>query len=384
MTTHTVTTLKSPPGGGNSSLVFHIPAPTHQPRQFLERYTSLRSERGMGNNHGDEASTRLALEVYEEEGMRAEREQWILEAKETFTEAVKANKATLRHVELILPVSGMATPLNLFSSLRNITHLESLCVQWPYQGYHPMHILFLNSGPLQVTICPSFSTFQVDLMNMLAVHAATLKRLRISLPEPLREPWVRLRLDVSALPPLPLLELLDLSYWSPTGPDIKALLRTDGPVPNLHHLIIDCGAEIAMTDFDDHDEEVPPDYDWKNPPPEIEERSWPALGACLAGRQPPLHSLNAARHEKRYPQYPFGSRFRCNSLREVLSEGAGEQEGTSLANLAVCTAQPIQYRSVEPGADGAEEDDKDLFEHSPGCGHLAYPADQRPTTGLWK
>ncbi|KAJ7155303.1 hypothetical protein C8R46DRAFT_1227258 [Mycena filopes] len=386
MTTYRVETLDSSTAGGNTGLIFHISTPPHLHRQFLERYTSLYAERGMGDQPL-EAATYLALEVYEEDSLRTEREQWILEATEVFAAAVEANKQTLRHVELILPVSGMATPLDIVAVLKEIPQLESLCVQWPFRSEHPMGILLIvNAKAIEDTILPSYSAFLENLMNLLAIHSATLKHLRISLPQPTPwEPWARLKLNLPALTPLPLLELLDLSHWSPTALDVKALLRTDadGPVPNLQHLILDCGAEISLTDkYDSVDQHS------LDEPPEVEEReSWPALGAVLAAREPPLLSLCAALHEQRHPFAPIGLRFRRDSLRQVLSEGGGEQgnTSTSLANLAVCTARPIQYRSVEPGAvHGAEEDDKDLFEHAPGCGHLAYPTDQRPTTGLWK
>lgn len=49
----------------------------------------------------------------------------------------------------------------------------------------------------------------------------------------------------------------------------------------------------------------------------------------------------------------------------------------------LCTAWPIAYEAREKGAGEAPAHSEDLYEHPQGCGHLVYPADQRPTTGLW-
>jgi hypothetical protein len=72
----------------------------------------------------------LALEVYNEDNLRTERESWIAQATSAFGDIANANKNTLRHVELILPTGGIATPLNLLPLLIGIENLESLCVQW--------------------------------------------------------------------------------------------------------------------------------------------------------------------------------------------------------------------------------------------------------------
>jgi hypothetical protein len=52
--------------------------------------------------------------------------------------------------------------------------------------------------------------------------------------------------------------------------------------------------------------------------------------------------------------------------------------------LILCTAW-VQYSPQEPtpAQSEAKKGEGGLYAHAPGCGHLAYPADQRPTTGLW-
>jgi hypothetical protein len=50
-------------------------------------------------------------------------------------------------------------------------------------------------------------------MDLLAAHAPSLKRLHISFPEStLQKPFSALSTDVSSLPPLPALEILDLTH----------------------------------------------------------------------------------------------------------------------------------------------------------------------------
>jgi hypothetical protein len=242
---------------------------------------------------------------------------------------------------------------------------------------------------LEDTIIPSFFQFHTDLMDLLATHANSLKRLRISFPESTaQKPFSALSIDVSAFPSLPALEILDLTHWGPSIPDLTSLLASGRPVPNLKHLIIDHGTEIPPTDFDDDDdddddddEEVGPDYDYDNPPPKVETQSWPALGAHLAARRPALHSLSAALNDMRYAWWPVGRRLRQDRLQTFLRDGAGDT-ARGLDDLVVCTAWPVEYEAREPGG-GTGSEDEDLYAHAPGCGHLAYPANQAPTAGLW-
>ncbi|KAJ7776338.1 hypothetical protein B0H16DRAFT_1005414 [Mycena metata] len=374
--------------GNLTSLIFHIPFPAHVPAQFLERYKVLRIERQMEEgSHYEEASGRLALEIYNEDSLHLERETWTERATAAFRKVVDENNLSLRHIELVLPTDGIATPLNLFACLKDITNLESLC---PMRGYPPMTFLLMAqwSHILEDDITPNLARFTADLITILSIHSKSLKRLRISLPQSTaQKPFSALSINVSAFPSLPALEIFDFTHWSPHIAHIKALLSADGPVPNLQHLIFDHGTELPLSDFDDgDDEEVGPDYDWDNPPPQIEEHSWPALGMHIATHRdkPPLRSLSAALHDARYSFAPVGVRLDQAMLQKLLRDGAGAGEGAAaLDGLVVCTAWPIAYERQEPGTSEASEGEEDLYLHAPGCGHLVYPTDQRPTTGLW-
>jgi hypothetical protein len=134
MSTYTLKSLDAseyPAPGSLSSLVFHVAFPEHVPGQYSSRYEALRAERRLEDEtHYDEASGRIALEAYLEDALRAERERWVQQATSVFDRLVQANKSTLRHVELILPTGGIATPLNLLASVKEIAELESFCVQW--------------------------------------------------------------------------------------------------------------------------------------------------------------------------------------------------------------------------------------------------------------
>jgi hypothetical protein len=176
-------------------------------------------------------------------------------------------------------------------------------------------------------------------MKLLGIHARSLKRLRISLPQSTsRKPFSALSINVSSFLSLSALEILDLTHWSPKIADITSLLGPGRPAPTLQHLIIDHGTELPLSDGDgfDDDEEVGPDYDWDNPPPRIETNSWPAPGAHLVAREPPLRSLSAALHDTRYSFAPVGCRLALASLRKLLRDGAGENtaalDGLRVAN----------------------------------------------------
>ncbi|KAJ6532832.1 hypothetical protein DFH09DRAFT_1407671 [Mycena vulgaris] len=295
-------THEKPPSGGLSSLVFNVPFPDHVPRQFSERYEALRKERHMDDeSHYQETSGLLALEVYNADSMRADRDRGAGRAVSVFHRLVQANKGTLRHVE-------------------EIVHLES----------------FACNG---------------------------------------QKPFSALSLDAASFPTLPALTILDLTHWSPTVADLKTLLAPSGPLPFLQHLIIDHGAQINATDFDDDDEEkVSSDYDNDAPRIETETRSWPALGAFLAVHPTPLRSLSAALLDVILPP-GLPRRLDQGWLHKTLCVG-------KVDNLVVCTAWPVHYGELEPGG-GENKNKADLYAHTPGCRHLVYPPDQRPTTGLW-
>ncbi|KAJ6543376.1 hypothetical protein DFH09DRAFT_1322123 [Mycena vulgaris] len=126
-----------------------------------------------------------------------------------------------------------------------------------------------------------------------------------------------------------------------------------GTLPALQHLIIDYGSVIRTMDLDGHEDgvEVGPDYHWDAP-----------------------KIVNAVLHDTRF-SYSCAYRLTESSLRELIS-------AESVPNVMVCTASPLRYEAEEPGR-GGTTDDEDLYAHAPGCGHLAYPPEQRPTTELW-
>jgi hypothetical protein len=124
-------TSERPATGSLVSLVFHVAFPEHVPRQFLQLYRALRTERGMDeDSHYEAASGQLALEVYNGDIMRSEREAWTKRAASVFQDLVATNKTTLRHIELILPTGGIATPLNLLRGVKDVVNLESWSIQW--------------------------------------------------------------------------------------------------------------------------------------------------------------------------------------------------------------------------------------------------------------
>ncbi|KAJ7190095.1 hypothetical protein GGX14DRAFT_408286 [Mycena pura] len=383
MSGYTLDTLDpagKPEPGTVSSLIFRVPFPEHVPRQLLARYQGLRAERHLeSETHLDERAGRLALRAYDDEGIHSDRERWCERAAAAFHDIVQANKQSLRHVELILPTGGMATPLNVFASLKEVAHLESLCVQWPLRGYTPLMQLLMPdwSHVLEDSnIIPSMAQFHDDLMALLGTHARTLKRLRVALPQSTTQrPFSALAISASRFPALPALELLDLTHWSPRIPDVLALLAPGGPLPTLQHLILDQGTEIPLTEDGDDDEEAV--VDAVEAPPS----SWAALGAHLTthARALRLRSLSAALQDARGTFHPVSHRLDQAELRGALGLGG------DAASLVVCTAWPVQYSALEPvpAEGGVQQQEEDLYAHAPGCGHLAYPEDQRPTTGLW-
>ncbi|KAJ7677795.1 hypothetical protein DFH06DRAFT_1167188 [Mycena polygramma] len=367
-----------PAPGTVTSLVFHIPFPDHVPLQLFERYQALRAERGLDeDSHYEKAAGQLVLEVYQEESIQVERTEWSRTAAAAFHEVLTANKASIRHVELILPTGGIVTPLDLFPSLKELDNLESFCVQWPLRGYMPITLLLMRDWAhiLDGSITADLARWHTALMDSLAHHAGTLKRLRISLPESThRKPFSAMCLDVARFPALPALELLDITHWGRSIRQMKAFL-TPSVLPRLQHLIVDDGGEIPAADYSDSDEEAPDDWDYNTPRIHIQTHSWPALGAHLASFK--LRSLCAAIHGR--AQIIF-VRLNAADLRSYLQSGGAPDE------LIVCTAWPRRYEPQEPGYVSPTEgawDDKDLYVHAPGCGHLAYPEDQRPTTGLY-
>ncbi|KAJ6526409.1 hypothetical protein B0H19DRAFT_1197369 [Mycena capillaripes] len=367
--------LSSTPDPGTiSSLIFHIHA----------RYQALRTEQHLeSESHYTETSGKLALEAYNDESIRSERERWCARATAAIHEIVQANKQTIRHVELILPAGGIATPVNICSSLKELTHLESLSLQWPLRGYMPLTLLLMSQWHhiLENNIISSFAEFHADLMSALAMHAATLKRLRISLPQSTTQrPFSALSINAQSFPVLPVLEILDLTHWSPRVPDLLTLLSPYGPLPNLQHLIIDHGAEIPLTDNDDDDDEDEVTQDFDKAETEAHACSWAALGTHLAAHKDTLQlrSLNAALHDARETYHPIAHRLDVAELRNAIGAAAVD-------DLVLCTAWPVEYSPQEPTPAESEvkRGEGDLYAHTPGCGHLAYPADQRPTTGLW-
>ncbi|KAJ7608395.1 hypothetical protein FB45DRAFT_1067488 [Roridomyces roridus] len=377
MTAYILQNLEDTTSAALSSLVFRTPFPENAPDRLLQYYLSLTAkERGTEEeSHYDEPAACLAFAAYKSEAIAAERSAWIERATSAFADLVAANKDTLRHVELILPTGGIATPLNLFPSLKDVTNLESLSVQWPMRGYLPMSLIlsYRFSHIIEDSIIPSFEQFHAALMEALAVHAPTLKQLLISLPESFpRKPFSALSFKAASFPSLTALELLDFTHWSPSVPELKVLLGPDGSVPNLQHLIIDHGLEISLTDEEEDDGSFV-DYSYDFNAPVVETRSWPALGVILASTK--ICSLGAALHDARW-SYGFAYLMNRDAVRKALGL-------TDESALVVCTAWPTAYEGMEPRSGPEIDGDVHLYEHVSGCGHLAYPVGQRPTTGLW-
>lgn len=227
----------------------------------------------------------------------------------------------------------------------------------------PLTILFVPDWAqiLDDTIIPAFTQFCADLTAFLAMHAETLKRLRISLPQSTpRKPFSALSINAETFPALPQLEILDLTHWGPRISDILNLLQR---APNLQHLIVDHGVEIDLSNEGGE--------------------SWAGLGTYLSAQKDTLHlrSIGAALHDVEPEFAPFGYRLDLSDLREAVRGNLSDV--SALDDLILCTAWPREYSLEEPGLADAEEEEKDLFLHAPGCGHLAYPPEQRPTPGLW-
>ncbi|KAJ6546188.1 hypothetical protein DFH09DRAFT_1507621 [Mycena vulgaris] len=279
---------EKPPSGSLSSLVFNVPFPDHVPREFSERYEA---ERHMDDeSHYQEASGLLALEVYNVDSMRAERDRWAERAGSVFHDLVQANKGTLRHVELILSTGGLATHLNLLPTIRKLYTSNLFACNGLCAVIGRLHVAMVPncrgrlSRLLREVLCsphkfpPQGTAHLPPAVNQLeAILCPVYQRGFVSHPPCTDDPW---------------------SYTSEPDcrrPDLKTFLAPSGPLPSLQHLIIDHGIQINATDFeDDDDEEVGSDYDYDGPRIEIESHSWPARCAFLAAHQTPLRSLSAA------------------------------------------------------------------------------------------
>ncbi|KAJ7059392.1 hypothetical protein C8F01DRAFT_1144338 [Mycena amicta] len=338
-----------------SSIIFHVPFLPDAPDKLRARYETLKAERGIeANENYTEVCARIALEAYLDRSIALERQQWCADAKTAFDGLVRSNRRSLRHVEIILPDWGIAEPLDLMACLADVECMESLCVQWPLTGFLPL-TLVLNASWSHIlfesTLLASYTAFLPSLTSILAKHAATLQRLRISLPQSntyTKSPFTSLSLSENVLPALPKLEILDLTHWSPDIASLIALLSDSTQLPALRHLILDQGGEISF--------------------------SWAALGTCLSSRKPKLVSLCAALHNMRRSFWPVGMRITPESLRDALAADVGD--------LILCTAWPTPTTNPSTEAD-SRPDDADLYTHAEGCGHLAYLPEQRPTVGLW-
>ncbi|KAJ7059410.1 hypothetical protein C8F01DRAFT_1144388 [Mycena amicta] len=363
-----------------SSLIFHVPFLQDAPDKLRARYETLKAERGIEENENyTEVCARIALEAYLEGIIALERQQWCADAKTAFEGLVRSNRKSLRHVEIILPGWGIAEPLDLMACLADAESMESFCVQWPLTGFLPLTLLLNASWShilFESTLLASYTAFLPSLTSILAKHAATLQRLRISLPQSntyTTSPFASLSLSEDVFPALPKLEILDLTHWSPDIPALIALLSDSTRLPALRHLILDQGGEISLSDFEDDDEE---DFDSESEQDlvRVERSSWAALGTCLSSRKPKLISLCASLHNMRRSFWPVGMRMTPESLRDALAADVGD--------LNLCTAWPTPTANPSTEAD-SRPDDADLYTHAEGCGHLAYLPEQRPTVGLW-
>ncbi|KAL0946180.1 hypothetical protein HGRIS_012442 [Hohenbuehelia grisea] len=388
MDTYTLT-APSPPGDvptGLTSLTFKVPLSAETEAQVVNNYNGFRTPevRALQGEAYHTACSALALRAYEVG--QAERATWIHDCDDALSKVASANKDTLKHVELILPTRGIAEPVDLFNSLGQL-RLESFAIQWPYRQIFPMNLLPATH------LSPIYASFMQSLKEFLECQSSTLKRLRISLPQyTMQEPRSYLAITRDSLPSLPHLQLLDLTH---TGPELSAIaswLQPDTPFAALEHLILDQGSEISSSadvscDSDDEDD---------NPNTETGSTGalpgWQTLGYLIAiqrleGRRQ-LKSLSAALHETRV-HFGGASRVQVSSLKQWLQEGAQsalkekkvrEGDKDPLEDLVVVTAWPQIYDLVEPHT---EDDDEDSYTHIAGYGHLAYPENQRPTTGLW-
>ncbi|KAK6991781.1 hypothetical protein R3P38DRAFT_3409124 [Favolaschia claudopus] len=354
-----------------TSLVFQVPFPSDASDWLRARYEALKAERGIDiNENYTKTCAGIALDAYLDPELVADREKWCKEAKPTFERVVRENTHSLRHVDILLPGNGVLEPLNLFPWLEDL-ELESLSVQWPLRGSLP-RTLILNptfSDVFSKSEFPrTYAAFLASLTSLLTRSAPTIQRLRIALPQSTTlpsSPFHSLSFSPSLIShPLPHLEILDLTHHSPPIPALATILTNSTLLPNLKHLILDHGAEIPLSDFDDDDEIVE----------DMQERtSWAALGACLSARRPALVSLCAALHDARGSGWPIGVRMTPASLRSALATDVGE--------LILCTAWPVSEDSPDVG--NVAEGERDLYVHADGCGHLAYPSEQKPTVGLW-
>ncbi|KAF7292088.1 hypothetical protein MIND_01235200 [Mycena indigotica] len=362
MSSLSLTSLESQPAtdAGITALTVHIPFASDAPDRHLAAYQALKAARGIAANENyTEECAALALEAYLDPALTEQRHLWRERVLALTKSVVDKNAASLKHVENILPSEGVLELVDFTQALEGLEALESLSVQWPLRGTLPTTILLnadLSSSTALAPITESYNEFQRGLTGLLAKHAATLRSLRLSLPH---KASAALTFSPSLIPTLPNLHILDLTHSSPPIPALTTLLSSPA-VPALRHLILDHGAEIPLSDFDDEDE-FEEDIQ--------EQKSWAALGTCIAARQTPLRSLCAALHDARASSWPVGVRMTPDSLRSALAADVG--------NLVLCTAWP----GLQP--DSEQEGKADLYSHAEGCGHLAYGNEWKPVTGLW-
>ncbi|KAJ7869015.1 hypothetical protein B0H13DRAFT_1054125 [Mycena leptocephala] len=343
MSTYTLKSLDAseyPAPGSLSSLVFHVAFPEHVPGQYSSRYEALRAERHLEDEtHYDEASGRIALEAYLEDALRAERERWVQQATSVFDRLVQVNKSTLRHVELILPTGGIATPLNLLASVKEIAELESFCVQWPLRGYRPMTLMLMSqwSHIIEGSITAAFATFT-----------------------PTDAPPIRAR----CLPQAPahrapaLYHPKAIRRHVPQASHVPRPPRTRAPRPNALEPASRGSHDAPRARWPAPCPATPHHGPWGGDQPNgrrwplrglrrrlgrpvVETRSWPALGAFLAAHPGRLRSLSAALHDTRF-SIGFAYRLSQTALRKLLGAAAVE-------DLVVCTAWPISYEAIEVG-----------------------------------
>ncbi|KAJ7509492.1 hypothetical protein B0H11DRAFT_1900911 [Mycena galericulata] len=209
---------------------------------------------------------------------------WTRHARHESREAVKNFQHFHEYMQTANPhkYDVKLMPLKLFALLREIVHLECLCVQSPLRGYHPISLILKPEFSQSLHHLSEATPYLPPPVNL----AKTILR---SIPERLLPPF----------PPRARNFLLDALEPHHT-PALKVLLASaaaGGPVPNLQHLIIDHGAEIPLTEEFGDGAEVWPDYHELFPAGEVSTHS-----------------------------YGFAYRLMNGALREALREEVGDAD----------------------------------------------------------
>lgn len=181
-------------------------------------------------------------------------------------ELITFEHVKIRHLELILP--DFHLPIHVFQGVQNVSHLESLSIQYRLTDTRPGSVLSATY------ITPHVSSFTSSLLTTLDI-LPNLKRIRLSLPhayQPPYSPFLDTFIDSALADPkiLPVIETVDLTH---SAPRYDTILRVLSAHPStLKHLILDQGIEFsipagrpmengASSDSDDDSVELEPGSD---------------------------------------------------------------------------------------------------------------------------